>query len=80
VERRVRQACRDAFHQRRLLQRIVPDIQRALGVPPSDEDDDESYAADEALPGGLWDPDIGTVTGGINQADVLEAAGRAAGR
>jgi CRISPR-associated protein Cas1 len=28
--------------------------------------------ADPALPGGLWDPDVGTVAGGVNQADLLE--------
>src|SRR5579875_1840857 len=33
LERRTRQACRDAFHASRLLERIVPDIESVLGTP-----------------------------------------------
>lgn len=68
LESRVRRACRDLFHQERILQRIVPDIERALGVPDAAEHAGD-FDADEALPGGLWDPDAGLVAGGVNRAD-----------
>lgn len=68
VETRVRCKCRDVFHHERVLQRIVPDIDRALGS--LDDSADVGFDADEAMPGGLWDPDLGQVPGGINQADA----------
>jgi CRISPR-associated protein Cas1 len=71
LEGRVRRACRDIFHRERLLQRIVPDMDRALSVEAQGESD---FDADDALPGGLWDPQAGTVAGGVNQADVTEGA------
>lgn len=64
LESRVRQACRDQFRETRLLQRIVPDIQRALSYDP------EIMTQEDALddpPGGLWDPE-GLVEGGCNWA------------
>lgn len=70
LEMRVRRECRDLFHARKLLQRIVPDIDEALKV----ECDlgvfgELDFDFDEALPGGLWDPDTGQVAGGVNRAD-----------
>ena len=70
LEGRVRRACRDAFHESRLLPRIVPDIDRALGIDAADGDDSSDFDRDEALPSGLWDPDSGQVPGGVNQADI----------
>ncbi len=67
LEGRVRRACRDAFHRQRLLGRVVEDIQAVLAVEPVDESD---YDADAALPGGLWDPEAGELTGGVNWADA----------
>lgn len=67
LESRVRKACRDAFKESRLLQRVVPDIERALdvgGVAGAEDD----FDADEAAPGGLWEPG-GSVKGGTNWAD-----------
>ncbi len=65
VERRVRLACRDAFTRQRLLERIIPDIQKALGITPTAPPAEESlFAADAAAPGSLWDPDKGDVPGG----------------
>ena len=69
LEGRVRRACRAIFHERRLLARIVADIDRVLDVsgtvsPP----DEEPYDADMAAPGGWWDPERGAVEGGINAA------------
>lgn len=56
LERAVRLRCRDMFRESKLLQRIVPDIQRALNVK---EDPTESFAPDEdpALPTELWTPE-----------------------
>jgi len=70
LEMRVRRECRDLFHARKLLQRIMPDIDEALKV----ECDlgvfgELDFDSDEALPGGLWDPDTGQVAGGVNRAD-----------
>lgn len=73
VETRVRKACRDAFRATRLLERIVPDIQSALGVNQNElAAEQELYDSDEAAPGGLWDPAAGQVAGGVNRGDNLE--------
>jgi CRISPR-associated protein Cas1 len=67
LEGRVRRACRDAFYEHRLLARIVPDIEKALDVPvPPEEEID--FDADDAAPGGLWEPSGGPVRGGFNYA------------
>ncbi|HLZ69009.1 MAG TPA: type I-E CRISPR-associated endonuclease Cas1e [Dehalococcoidia bacterium] len=71
VETSVRKACRDAFKSSRLLQRILPDIDRVLGVEEAEE---SAFDADEALPGGLWDPEQGEVAGGVNWDDEGAAA------
>lgn len=68
LESRVRQTCRDLFHQHKLLQRIVPDIEYAISVdgqPYTERSPD--FDMDAALPGELWDLD-GPVAGGLNQA------------
>jgi CRISPR-associated protein Cas1 len=77
LESRVRQACRDHFHEQRLLQRIVPDIEHALGIDASA--DDGEYDADAALPGGLWDPAGGETAGGVNWADEPAGGGEHGG-
>lgn len=65
LESRIRRACRDMFQSERLLQRIIPDIERALDVPtPQNEEVD--FDADDAAPGGLWDPETGITNGGVN--------------
>jgi len=70
VESRIRRACRDAFREQGILDRIVPDIESVLGP-----DDDTPFAAEEgfdedaALPGGLWDPVKKGVPGGVNAGD-----------
>lgn len=67
VESRVRRRCRAAFRERRVLERVIPDIQRALGLKPElvtvleHREDDAAIAA-------LWDPDVGAVGGGRNFA------------
>ncbi len=73
LEGRVRRQCRDAFRAHRLLERIVDDIDRALGVRR--ESDGPGIAGkgdmdtDRALPGGLWDPEAGVVSGGVNYGE-----------
>jgi len=75
LEMRVRRECRDLFHSRRLLQRIVPDIDEALKVECDLGVFEElDFDSDEALPGGLWDPEVGQVAGGVNRADVATEA------
>jgi CRISPR-associated protein Cas1 len=56
LERRVRLACRDLFRERRLLERIVPDIRKALGVTIEEEQADAIWQEDPAAPSELWDP------------------------
>lgn len=55
LERAVRLACRDKFREQKLLQRIVPDIQKALNVK-ADPAADFAPDADSALPTELWTP------------------------
>lgn len=70
LERRVRYRCRDIFHESRLLQRMLPDIDRVLNIGEADTDSDvREMDVDAALPSGLWDPVHGTVEGGVNRAD-----------
>lgn len=73
LESRVRRLCRDAFHTQRLLQRIVPDIASALAIESKgDEAGGTDFDADAALPGGLWDPEMSEVEGGVNRGDEAE--------
>ncbi len=59
LESRVRRACRDEFRSSKLVQRILPDIAKALDVSPTDTDDsgDDEFANDEARPTDWWQPD-----------------------
>jgi len=66
LERRVRLDCRDLFVSTRLLTRIIPDIQAALASPGGDAaGDTEPFDGDAAAPGSLWDPEEGSVEGGV---------------
>lgn len=69
LESHVRRTCRDAFHTERLLQRIVPDIDWVLALDRDKMPDSADIDSDAAIPGGLWDPDVGEVTGGVNRGD-----------
>lgn len=71
LETRVRQACRDLFHQQRLLGSIIDDIDQLLQMPADidAQESEEDYDADAAMPSGLWSPDdaYGEHTpGGVN--------------
>jgi CRISPR-associated protein Cas1 len=56
IEQNVRHACRDAFRESKLVQRVIPDIQQALNLP---HDLALDFAPDEdpAMPTRLWSPD-----------------------
>lgn len=71
VEREVRQACRDMFRQTRLLERVVDDIERLFDLKGLDLPEGKGdYDSDQALPGGIWDPESGTVAGGVNYGEA----------
>ena len=78
IERRVRKACREAFREHKLLERIVPDMQRALGLKPDKVRSFEHPRDDDAI-GGLWDPDAGEIPGGRNHARSDQPEGSDAG-
>ncbi|MCC7536684.1 MAG: type I-E CRISPR-associated endonuclease Cas1 [Deltaproteobacteria bacterium] len=72
LETRVRKHCRDLFHSSRLLERIVPDLQRVVGLAPErarlvvHRGEEGEPPVEEGLgeaPGELWNDD-GTRTGG----------------
>lgn len=64
LERCARLTCRDRFRETRLLERILPDVQRVLGLRP---DVARLYDHSEDAPAGsrLWDP-AGEIAGGQN--------------
>jgi len=67
LETRVRHACRDAFNEMRLLDRVIPDVHQLFDIPLDEAECD--YDVDDALPGGLWDPGENVVMGGQNFAE-----------
>jgi CRISPR-associated protein Cas1 len=68
LEARVRRQVRDKLLEARLLDRIVPDIQRVLGLRPEPVRSLRFEFADENAsgPGQLWDPERGAIAGGRN--------------
>lgn len=71
LEGRVRRWCRDLFHEQRLLARVVPDIERVIAASAHSDylatgEDPDALDA----PGPLWDPDVGTVEGGVDHGLV----------
>lgn len=76
LEPHVRQTLRDAFASERLLARIVGDIDKVLTVDHAPALPAEAGFDDElARPGGLWDPQQGSVEGGINYAGDAQPGG-----
>lgn len=67
VERAARLRCRDRFRQSKLLTRIVPDLQKLLGVKDGPVDEVVVVDVEKAAPGGLWAPETpgGVVAGGV---------------
>jgi len=72
LETRIRRRCRDYFHRERLLQRIVPDIERAMTVDDHAIGGAGDFDAPDDPPGDLWDPESGSVVGGINWSEDQE--------
>ena len=70
LESRIRHACRETFREQRLLQRIVPDIEIVLSVVAPEKEEEVDFDADEATPGGLWDPQAGSAAGGVNWGEI----------
>lgn len=58
LERAVRHRCRDMFRDKKLLQRIVPDIKKVLGGKDADDEEDFAPDTDPALPTELWTPEF----------------------
>ena len=67
LDGRVRRLCRDAFFRDCLLERIVPDIQRVLGLRPEVVRAARLYEEDEVAR--IRDPKAGALEGGRNFAD-----------
>lgn len=67
VETRVRRRCRELFRERRVLERVIPDIQRVLGLREEKVRVLE-HPDDDRLLSQLWDPERGAVDGGRNFA------------
>jgi CRISPR-associated protein Cas1 len=68
LEPRVRRACREAFFHGGLVERILPDVQRALGQTPATVRFIEHAVPEDDEPSSLWDPQIGPIRGGRNFA------------
>ena len=71
VERRVRYRMRDTFRATRMLPRLIPDLESLfdLGDEPRRTAIPDEFDIDEALPGGLWDPENEEISGGVNYGD-----------
>lgn len=66
LERMVRQACRDKFNEASLLSRVIPDIEKALDVKVPEDLIFDDYDTDTVVPGKVWDPNLGSLPGGVN--------------
>ncbi len=71
LERQVRISCRDRFREARLMERILPDIAKVLDVPEKELAEDE-FAADAALPAGLWQPQSASFSDNTPIGQVLK--------
>lgn len=83
ISRRVRKACRDVFHENKLLKLCVRDIKSVLNIEENLNSSQRKvlentklerrdYNNDGALPGFLWDPKDGFHIGGKNFDDSPE--------
>ena len=79
IEARVRTECRNGFRETRLLKRIIPDIQWALGMTAAGSAGERDYV-DGAGPGDLWDIELAAVSGGVNYAGAIDVADLLDGR
>ncbi len=80
LETRVRHACREAFRESRLLDRILPDIDQLLGISAEELAAGEEADADQARPEPLWDiPEFEMEGDGDGRDDSGDSASIAAG-
>jgi CRISP-associated protein Cas1 len=70
VETHMRHLLRDTFLESRLLEKIVPDLALLTRGATETKEQEEDFDADDAMPSGLWDPEAGTIAGGINYSDT----------
>lgn len=76
LEREVRLACRDRFRNGALMDRILPDISKAMDVPAGTDDAlADEYAEDFAMPAEWWEP--ATVPADLPIGKVLKLGGQA---
>ena len=75
LEREVRIACRDVFRKPKLMQRILPDIKKALDVPSLGETVHDEYADDPARPAELWEPSTFPAQTAIGKILKLDVSG-----
>lgn len=74
LETRTRRACRQAFKDAKLLERILPDIDHLLGISPEAADAERVEAADDpARPEAWWSPDSAPGEDEDEPPDVEEA-------
>lgn len=67
LDMRVRRACRDAFRERRILTRIIPDIHRLLDIS-IDKVRHFDATIDDIGASALWNSEHTQVAGGVNYA------------
>jgi CRISPR-associated protein Cas1 len=72
TESRMRHLLRDKFFESRLLEKIVPDLALLTRWETATEEQEEDFDADDVLPSGLWDPEAGIVSGGVNHSHTEE--------
>lgn len=72
IETRTRRACRDAFRDIRLLERLVPDIEAVLGKDDEEREGGGDFDGESLVPGGLWELDGSVTPGGVAWGDVEE--------
>jgi hypothetical protein len=75
---RVRLACREAFREARLLQRILPDIDQLLGITPDVLTAGKEADDDPGQPEPLWTPPDGEVRATVTPAVRTVQAGATA--
>jgi CRISP-associated protein Cas1 len=77
LETRVRYACREAFREKRLLDRILPDIDFLLGISAEELEAGGEADSDPARPEPLWDlpPEFDLEVDGDGRDDPGDGAG-----
>ena len=66
IEKRVREACREAYREQKLLARILPDIDRLLNITEEMEAADRGPDDDPSRPESLWEPLLDEILEGVD--------------